>query len=301
MTEATTAKAPPTFETILYDVPRPKVARITLNRPASRNAQTIAMLYELNDAFNYASWDDDIHVIILAAAGPDFSSGHDLSGTDKRAAGDFDRVTPWGQYKSPGIEGPYSTEKEIYLENTERWRNLPKPTICQVQGRVIAGGNMLVWPCDLIVAAENAQFLDNTPDMGVPGVEFFNHPYEMNIRKAKEWLFTTEWMDAAEAYRLGMVNRVVPLEKLEEEVLNLASRIAEKHLFTLKTIKEAVNNAQDLMGRKQTNLFSFSLHHLAHSHFRHTQGFPIAIDKLNPKVQASLQAIKARNAARSTE
>ena len=283
---------PPSFEQILYDEPRPKVARITLNRPESRNAQGPGMLYELNAAFDFAAQDDDIHVIVLAAAGPDFSSGHDLSGKEDRRAQDFPPVSPWGQFKAPGAEGAYNTEKEIYLEMCERWRNLPKPTIAQVQGRCIAGGVMLVWPCDLIVAGEDARFLDNTPDMGIPGVEFFSHAYEMGVRKAKEWLFTTEWLTAREALQLGMVNRVVANDRLEEETLNLASRIAGKHLITLKAIKELVNGAQDLQGRRQNHLHAFALHHLAHSHFRLTQGFPIAIDRLPEKIQAGLKAVK---------
>jgi len=280
---------PPEFEHVTLERPAPKVARITLNRPQMRNAQGIQMTYELNEAFDIAAQDDEISVIILAAAGPDFCAGHDLSGSEKKKLTDYSRVGTWGGFRAKGAESAYGREKEIYLDITERWRNIPKPVIAQVQGRVIAGGLMLAWLADLIVASDDAKFLDNTPDMGINGVEWFNHPYELSARKAKEWLFMTEWMTAAEALQFGMVNRVVPRSDLEATTLSMAARIAEKPLFTLKAIKESVNHAQDLMGRKHNNQFTFALHHLLHSHFVNTEGFPIATTKLNPKIQEHLR------------
>jgi enoyl-CoA hydratase len=280
----------PAFAQVIYERPAPKVARITLNRPEKRNAQGLQMLYDINEAFNVACRDDEVSVLVLAAAGPDFSAGHDLSGKDEKPLDQFPLVGTWGQFRAPGQEGMYGREKEIYIELTERWRNMPKPLIAQVHGRVIAGGNMLVWIADLIVASEDATFLDNAPDIGIHGVEWFNHPYELGIRRAKEWLLMTEWMSAAEAHRVGMVNRVVPRAQLADTVLAMAERMAQKPLFTLKAIKEAVNNAQDLMGRRENHAFTFALHHMLHSHFTRTQGYPIAIDQLNTKVKSSLEA-----------
>jgi enoyl-CoA hydratase len=277
------------FEQVMVERPAPKVARIVLNRPEMKNAQGLQMTYELNAAFDLVAQDNEISVIILAAAGTDFSAGHDLSGSEKTTLADYRPVGAWGQFEAKGLEGAYGREKEIYLEITERWRNIPKPVIAQVQGRVISGGLMLMWLADLIVASEDARFLDNTPDMGINGAEFFNHPYELPIRKAKEWLFTTEWISAQDAERHGMVNRVVPLADLPSATLEMAVRIAEKPLFTLKAIKESVNNAQDLMGRRENNRFTFALHHLLHSHFLHTEGMPVSLEKLSPKIQARLR------------
>jgi enoyl-CoA hydratase len=291
------AKPLPTFAQVTYETPAPKIAKITLNRPEMRNAQGWQMTYDLNGAFDFAAQDEEVKVIILAAAGPDFNSGHDLSGEAKPLA-DYDTVGTWGEFAAKGAEGPYGREKEIYLEMTERWRNLPKPVIAQVQGRVIAGGLPLVWLADLVVASDDAKFLDNTPDMGINGVEWFMAPYEMGCRKAKEWMFLTEWMSAEEAHRVGMVNRIVPRAELEATTLELASRIAQKPGFTLKAIKESVNNAQDLMGRRQNMQFTFALHHLLHSHFMQTEGFPIHIGKLDPRVQ---ERLRAQGAARHAE
>ena len=126
-----------------------------------------------------------------------------------------------------------------------RWRNIPKPTIAQVQGKVIAGGLMLVWPCDIIIAADDAEFIDNTVAMGVCGAEFFQHPWEVGMRKAKQMLFTSDALSAHEARSLGMVNEVVPRDDLERVTLEMAALIARKPLFALRLTKEAVNAAQD--------------------------------------------------------
>jgi enoyl-CoA hydratase len=276
----------PKFETVLYETPADRVARITLNRPASRNAQDTRLLYELNEAFDVAAQDDEIHVIILAANGPHFSSGHDLREDDPFGRmRDFRTVGTWCGFGCAGAEALMAREKEIYIGFSERWRNIPKPTIAQVQGKVISGGLMLVWPCDLIVASDDAQFADNTVGMGVGGVEFFAHPWEVGVRKAKEMLFTCDWLDAEEARRLGMVNRVVPLDRLEAETLALASQIASKGRFALKLAKEAVNAAQDAQGRVSALQTSFALHQLAHSHNYQVHGMAIDPAGIHPAIR----------------
>ena len=125
---------------------------------------------------------------------------------------------------------------------------------------------MLIWPRDLIVAADDAAFLDHTVAMGVGGAEFFAHPWELGVRKAKEFLFTADWLSATEAHRLGMVNHVVPRAELESFGLALAEKIAQKPLFALKLTKQAINAAQDAQGRVSAMQTSFALHHLAHAH-----------------------------------
>ena len=261
------------FETILYDTSTPKVARIVLNRVEARNAQDVRLLYELNDAFDLAARDDEVSVVVLAANGPHFSAGHDLREQDQLVA--LGRRTPvgtWCGFGCDGAEGRTAIEKEIYLGLSERWRNLAKPTIAEVHGKVIAGGLMLVWPCDLIVASEDASFSDNTVSMGVCGAEFFGHPWELGVRAAKEMLFTSEPVSAETAHRMGMVNHVVERDQLTSFTMALASKIAEKPLFALKLAKEAVNVAQDAQGRVSAMSASFAMHQLCHSHNQRLYG-----------------------------
>ena len=132
------------------------------------------MLYQLNDAFDRAAQDDDTSVIVLAASGPHFSSGHDLREPHKfENMRQYRTVGTWCGFDCAGAEAQMAREKELYLGFCERWRSLPKPTIAEVHGKVVAGGLMLVWPCDIVVAAEGAEFADNTVAMGVSGAEFF--------------------------------------------------------------------------------------------------------------------------------
>lgn len=282
------------YQQIVYETPAPHVARIVMNRADKLNAQGIVMTYELDDAFKRACHDDDVHVIILAGAGKHFNAGHDLSRDGPVMPSVEQSVGLWGQYGAPGWEGFYSREKEVYLDMTERWRNAPKPTIGEIQGAVVAGGLMLAWACDLLVCADDARFRDNTAaEMGIPGVEFFQHPYEMGVRKAKEWLFTGDWMSAAEAERRGMVNHVVPGAELSARTLEIANKIAANNPFTMKLVKEAMNKSQDYMGRKNAMDAAFSLHQIAHMQSLLVGGLPFDTSRLPPSVRAQLE--KARS------
>lgn len=258
--------------------PAPKVRRIVLARPEKRNAQNSALLYELDDAFSAAAADDSIAVIVLAADGPDFSSGHDLSEgftvEDPRSC--------CGGFGMPGIEGWWQTEREVFVGLCERWRNIPKPTIAQVQGRVIAGGLMLVWPCDLVVASDDARFSDPVVAFGVNGVEYFRHPHEFGARRAKEMLFTGDDVTAADALAIGMVNRVVPRDELESATLALAEKIATRPSMGLKLAKQAVNQAEDRMGVTDSVWTAHSLHVLGHAHNLNVHG--ILVDPSGAKV-----------------
>jgi enoyl-CoA hydratase/carnithine racemase len=274
------------------------VARIVMNRPGRRNAQGITMTYELDDAFKRACHDDRINVIILAGAGDHFNAGHDVSGEGPRNP-PRDRITGlWGEYEGKGWHGAYGREKEIYLEITERWRNAPKPTIAEIQGSVISGGIMLAWACDLIVCSEDARFRDATAsEMGIPGAEFFQHPYEMSVRQAKEWLMTGGWMTAQEAERRGMVNHVVPRDQLAARTLELAETIAAKNPFTMKLVKETINFAQDQMGRKASMDHAFQVHQIGHMQALLVSGFPIDIDSLPPGMRANVEKMMAARKA----
>lgn len=255
----------PEFETVLYEMPAEGVARITQNRPDARNAQNNQLTYDLNAAFDHAAADESVKVIILAGAGPHFSAGHDLRGGSKPLS-EYPVAGTWREFNKPGAEGYMAVEEEIYLGMCRRWRNIPKPTIAEVQGKCIAGGLMLAWVCDLIVASEDAQFQDPVAQMGVCGVEYFAHPWELGARKAKEMLFTADWVTAQDAFRLGMVNHVVPRDQLSEFTLEIAKRIALKPSFALKLSKEAVNQTLEAQGQWQAMLSVFNLHQLAHSH-----------------------------------
>lgn len=278
------------YETILVERPDPAVARIVMNRPDARNAQNLQMTYDLNAAFDDAVRDDSVKVIILAGAGPHFSAGHDLRATTKNEAGiDFPPVGHWGGFREPGAHGRMAREQEIYLQITRRWRNLAKPTIAEVHGKCIAGGLMLAWACDLIVAADSAEFCDPVVTMGVCGVEWFVHPWELGPRKAKELLFTADSWSAQEAHQLGMVNHVVPAAELTAFTLALAQRIAAKPSFALKMTKEAVNRAVDIQGQPAAIDQAFALHQLCHAHNLQEFGMIVDPSGLHPSVRKQVK------------
>jgi len=279
------------LESILYETPAEHVARIVLNRPDTRNAQDTRLLYELNAAFDRAAQDDEIKVIILAANGPHFSSGHDLREVGAaNTMSEFETVGTWCGFTCAGAEKQMAREKEIYVGFCERWRNIPKPTLAAVQGKVIAGGLMLMWPCDIIIASDDAQFCDPVVNFGIGGVEFFAHPWEFGARKAKELLFTSDWLSVEEAKHLGMVNQIVPREKLQESVLAMAQKISKKSLFALKLTKEAVNVAEDAQGRVQAMQTSFALHQLAHTHWLEQYGVLLDPSGLPPETARAMGA-----------
>lgn len=257
----------PAEEPVIYER-RGSVALITLNRPRYGNAQNDHMLYALDSAFMRANDDEQVGAIVLAGAGKNFSSGHDLGTPDRFAwVRDVQRKTSWYDFVGkPGAELGYAREHEIYLGLCRRWRELPKPTIAAVQGAVIAGGLMLAWVCDIIVASEDAFFSDPVAIMGVPGVEYFAHAFEMPNRIAREFLMLGEKMTAHRAYQVGMVNRVYPLDSYLDNALKMAERLAERPRFALALTKQAFNFIEDLQGKRTGMEGVFAMHHLAHAH-----------------------------------
>src|SRR5487761_1058799 len=212
---------------VLYEV-RDRVAVITLNRPEYANAQNSAMTYALDAAFARAVNDDRVAVLVLAGAGRNFCGGHDIGTPGRDVDQSFDRqaVLWWDHVGKAGADARYAREMEVYLGMCRRWREIPKPSIAMVHGACIAGGLMLAWVCDLIVAAQDAFFADPVVRMGIPGVEYFAHPWQMTPRFAKEFLFLGEKIDAARARELGMVNRVVGRSELEAETFSMAEKVA---------------------------------------------------------------------------
>jgi enoyl-CoA hydratase len=243
-------------------------AIVTMNRPRYRNAQNAAMTRAIDAAFCAAAADDAVKVIVLAGAGDHFSAGHDIGTPERDIHKDFPRTatTWWPHEDKAGAEATFVREAELYLGMCRRWRDLPKPTIAMVQGACIAGGLMLAWVCDLIIAADDAFFADPVVRMGIPGVEYFAHPFVMNPRLAKEFLFLGEKLPAARAAEIGMINRVVPRAQLEADTLAIAERIAAMPRFALALTKKAINQAEDRLGLRDVMDATYALHHLAHAH-----------------------------------
>jgi enoyl-CoA hydratase len=254
-------------QVVTYDRRGP-VAFVTMNRPDYRNAQNSAMTYALDAAFARAVDDAEVKVIVLAGAGRHVSAGHDIGTPGRDVDQSFDRkaVMWWDHVDREGGDQRFARESEVYMGMCRRWREIPKPTIAMVQGACIAGGLMLAWVCDLIVASDDAFFGDPVVRMGIPGVEYFAHPWVMGPRAAKEFLFTGDRFDAQRARELGMVNKVVPRDDLEGQVTAIAERIAQMPQFGLALTKKAVNQAEDQMGMRTGMDSVFGLHHFAHSH-----------------------------------
>jgi enoyl-CoA hydratase/carnithine racemase len=252
------------------------VAVITLNRPERANAQTMGLLDDLDAAWTRAADDDEVRVIVLRGNGKHFSSGHDLKDRSFPAP---DKIT---------LESIYRIEARRYLEYSLRWRNTPKPSIAAVQGKCIAGGLLLCWPCDLIVAADNAEFSDPVVFMGIGGVEYHGHTWELGPRKAKEILFTGRAVTAAEAEQVGMVNRVVPLAELETATMDLARQIAQMHPFALRQAKRAVNQTLDIQGFYAAIQSVFDIHHTGHGNALSVGGYPILIraDEMKERIKS---------------
>ncbi|HKT01687.1 MAG TPA: enoyl-CoA hydratase [Rugosimonospora sp.] len=254
-------------DVVLYRTEGP-VAVVTMNRPDYRNAQNSAMTYALDNAFYQAVADDSVKVIVLAGSGKHFSAGHDIGTPGRDVDTSFDRkaVLWWDHVGKVGAESRLARESEVYVGMCRRWREIPKPTLAMVQGACIAGGLMLAWCCDLVIASDDAFFADPVVRMGIPGVEYFAHPWVMGPRFAKEFLFLGERVAAPRALELGMVNRVVPRADLEPTTMDIARRIATMPRLGLALTKKAVNQAEDLMGMHTGMDAAFALHHLAHAH-----------------------------------
>jgi enoyl-CoA hydratase/carnithine racemase len=246
------------YQTILVER-RGAVEWVTMNRPEVRNAQNTALIDELDEALRAADADPDVNVIVLAGAGKDFSSGHDLKAYVGEAPSDA-----WHE-KRKTPEGKFEHERKQYFEKCMAVRDLSKPTIAMVQGHCVAGGLMLAAMCDLIVASDDAVFSNPVLRMTGAGVEVLTEPFELGFRKAKEFLFTGDEIDATEAARLGLVNRVVPRAQLEEATAVLADRIAKVPSNTVQNMKRSVNHAQDLGGFRAALEYHFMVHQFQHN------------------------------------
>jgi enoyl-CoA hydratase len=254
-----------TDQPVRYEVRGP-VAWITLNRPKFNNAQNSQMTYALDAAFRQATDDDDVRAIVLKGEGKHFSAGHDIGTPGRDLHRSFERRLLYPDHvNKPAAELLYTREHEVYLGMCRRWRDIPKPTIAMVQGACVAGGLMLAWVCDLIIASEDAFFQDPVGRMGIPGVEYFAHGFELPPRIAKEFILLGERMSAERAWHFGMVNRVVPREKLEESVTAVATELASRPRLGNWLTKQALNHVEDLRGKRTAMDAHFHMHHFAHA------------------------------------
>lgn len=221
------------YEQIRYEVDE-RVARVILNRPKYRNAQSRLLREEMDDAFNRAVDDLDVRVIVLSGDGESFSAGHDLGTPEEKAD---QEVRPYEE----GIRGLFERSTSMNVDNTLRWRELPKPTIAMVHGYCIFGGWMIASAMDLVFAAEDAMFLGSN-------FQYFSTPWDIHPRKVKELLYESRFIDGTEAHELGFVNRVYPPDQLEAETMAYAHRVAQNDPFQLRMTKLAVNQAQEAQG-----------------------------------------------------
>ncbi|MEE4023468.1 enoyl-CoA hydratase [Gordonia sp. PKS22-38] len=259
----------PESSPVAYEVAGPEgaVAYVTLNRPEYRNAQNSVMTYSLDAAFRKAVDDTAVKVIVLRANGKHFSAGHDI-GTPER---DFDTyydnvaVLHWDHTDKSGADQRLAREMEVYMGMCRRWREIPKPVIAQVHGACIAGGLMLAWICDFIVASDDAFFSDPVARMGIPGVEYFAHAFALGTRRAKEILFTGERFTATQAAEWGMVNHVVTRDELTTKVHTIAEKMVAMPMQGLFLSKKAVNICEDQMGLRNSMDSVFGWHHFAHA------------------------------------
>ncbi len=255
---------------VLYELTDDAIGVVTLNRPDKANAQNVALLDSLHDTLMAAAADKAVKVIVLQANGKHFSAGHDLSGqTSGEDVPDLER---------DGLAGIYEWETRRYIGYSRAWRDIRKPTIAAVQGKCIAGGLMLAWPMDIIIAADNASFSDPVVAMGIGGVEYHAHTWEIGARKAKEWLFTASELSAAQAEKLGMVNHVVAPDQLRPFAMEMAARIAQMHPYALAQAKRAVNQTQDIQGFHAALQAVFDIHSTGHGHALSVSGYPILVD-----------------------
>jgi len=243
---------------VRYEVDGP-VATLTMNRPEVANAQNSALIDALDAAFDRADADDDIRVVVLAGEGKHFSAGHDL-----KALVGAETPDKWVAMRETP-EGKLRHEQVMYVDRCRKIHDFRKPTVAAVQGKCVAAGLMLACMCDIIVAADDATFSNPVLRMTGAGVELLVEPWEMGVRHAKEFLLAAEEVDAAEALRLGLVNRVVPRAELAERAHELAQRIALVPPVTAQVVKASINYVAELQGQGASWRYHFMAHHWVHN------------------------------------
>lgn len=259
---------------ILVDTPRPFVRRLTLNRPAKRNALSNALRADLFAALEAADRDPEVRVIVLRGAGKCFSSGYDLSGL----GGDL-------PFYTAGNQGQWARH---VVEGCFRMWDMAKPIIAQVHGWCLAGGSELAVACDLVYVAEDAQ-------IGYPAVRTMSppdnqyHAWIVGMRAAMELMLTGDSMDGLEAVRLGFANRAFKESDLEGATLDMAERIAKVDPELAQLNKRLVHRQMEAMGMRAGIRAGTDLHALGW----HTQASRTYMAELR---QGVTQALTSRDA-----
>ncbi len=211
-------------EPLVLEETKDGVRSLTMNRPRQYNALSEGLLAAMTEALERAGEDDEVRVVVIAAAGRAFCAGHDLKEM---------RATPEKAY----YQTLFAACSRMMLTVTR----IPKPVIARIHGIATAAGCQLVAQCDLAVAAEEARFATSGINAGLfcstPSVSLTRN---VPRKRAFEMLFTGDFIDAETAADWGLVNRVVPLEKLDEEIAALASRITAKSAVAIATGKRMV-------------------------------------------------------------
>src|SRR5579884_1154192 len=218
------------YEDILYETAE-GMAKITINRPEVRNAFRPRTLFELIEAFRLAGEDPDIGVVILTGRGPEAF----CSGGDQRVRGEGGYVDDQGVARLNALE----------LQKTIKY--LTKPVIAMVAGYAIGGGHVLALLCDLTIAADNARFGQTGPKVGSFDAGW-GATYMARVvghKKAREIWYLCRQYTAEEALAMGLVNTVVPLERLEAETVQWAGEILEKSPIAIRFLKSAFNADTD--------------------------------------------------------
>jgi enoyl-CoA hydratase len=271
------------YKHIRYEV-SDKIARITANRPKYRNAQSTVMMTEMDDAFEKANFDPDVRVITMFGEGDHFSAGHDLGTPEETEY----RKTEY--LIEEGVRGRYNHTREQFVDKTLRWRNVQKPTIAAVQGYCIFGGWIIASAMDIIFAAEDAMFLPTN-------FQYFSVPWDIHPRKVKEIIFEGRFIDAEEALKLGLVNRIVTRKQLDAEVMEYAAKVAKNDPFQLRMMKMAVNGMQDAQGFNQ-HITSAHAMFLLSSQGEKDPDFAVDVPegKRRPMVQRAMENYKDKQA-----
>ena len=271
------------YKHIRYEV-SDKIARITANRPKYRNAQSTVMMTEMDDAFEKANFDPDVRVVTMFGEGDHFSAGHDLGTPEETEY----RKTEY--LIEDGVRGRYNHTREQFVDKTLRWRNVQKPTIAAVQGYCIFGGWIIASAMDIIFAAEDAMFLPTN-------FQYFSVPWDIHPRKVKEIIFEGRFIDAEEALKLGLVNRIVTREQLDAEVMEYAAKVAKNDPFQLRMMKMAVNGMQDAQGFNQ-HITSAHAMFLLSSQGEKDPDFAVDVPegKRRPMVQRAMENYKDKQA-----
>jgi enoyl-CoA hydratase len=253
-----------------------RIARITLNRPDARNAQSTELLHELDRAIVAAGNDPEIRVIVLLGAGDHFSAGHDLGTPEEKA---WKEAYP----AEPGLRGFHARTWQLYVDMHLRWRNVPKPMIAAVQGYCIFGGWMVASTADVVFAADDAMFLGTL-------FQYFSIPWDLHPRRAKELLFQGRFIDGRQARELGLVNRAVPRASLEAEAMEYARDVAQNDPQQMRLTKQAINQAQDAQGFTASIQAAHGLYMLNWA-TEQDPGFALAVPsgRRRPMVQVALE------------